>query len=241
MNGVNAVVLSFVGIIRYPAQISYSPPTHFPECKFEDLSTKKNCVYDILRESLHLMRFDKHHYHTEDWNLLGSIILPYDTVPIKPNIVHYYNRLGMREGCLCTHPSVVDYYLVALKGLGKNNIGDTTIQSCDYNIVIKESGYIALVRHYHRKDVDVFRADFRGLVSDSNYKAKIEVSDVREIETNLEYISAFKETSEYCVTCYNNKCMRENHNDGVSKLINNKNLLEADIVIDMEDIFQCAA
>ncbi len=69
-----------------------------------------------------------------------------------------HNKFG-RELCLYTHPSVVaaviDYVIIALNGIGIVIIGDAQMQECDFNYLLKDSGYHLLIDYYKEKKIDI--------------------------------------------------------------------------------------
>ncbi|OUO79404.1 hypothetical protein B5F53_07930 [Blautia sp. An249] len=77
----------------------------------------------------------KDHYGKSNWDPLGEIVHPGDTVLIKPNLVIHKNLSG-GVNCLTTHPSIIravlDYVLIALKNKGCVILRDVPVQSCDF-------------------------------------------------------------------------------------------------------------
>ena len=63
-----------------------------------------------------------------EWNPLGELISPRQTVFIKPNLVDHKHRFDGDVWSVITHPSVlravIDYVLIALEGEGRLIIGD---------------------------------------------------------------------------------------------------------------------
>lgn len=232
----------------YPSSDDFfRPSTNYPEYCFQgSLSSEKNFVYEMVREAFHMMGMDNEHYGTEQWNPLGDIIEPGNKIVIKPNLVMDYNPSGDGGECLYTHPSVVapviDYALLALKGSGEIIIGDAPMQECDFDNLLKTSGYDRLMEYYADKmgSVNVSLIDFRDLkteIVDGVYHQNI-CSETNGIEVHLGVESEFygKDEDYYRrlrVTNYNPRIMLEHHNIQVNDYYVNKNILEADVIINM--------
>jgi hypothetical protein len=110
--------------LEYPALAPYHPSCKYPEYPFNDLGPS-NSVYNAMRILFLRLDLDRENVGTKDWNPLGRIILPGDTVVIKPNLVRHYNPLGNMDAQI-THGSVtravLDYVYLALKGKGSITI-----------------------------------------------------------------------------------------------------------------------
>ena len=158
-----------VAVVRgkalYPQKESlFRPSGRYPEYPFEEFSGQ-NSVYEMVRECFHLLKMDETHFGQPRWNPLKEIVRPGDTVLIKPNMVRHINYSGAGEECLYTHPSVVaavtDYVVIALKGTGKIIIADAPVQSCDFDILTRQSGYAELTAYYQKKGINISLLDLR--------------------------------------------------------------------------------
>lgn len=155
--------------MSYPSDADcFSPSESFPEYGFSAISESKNSVYPAIRQSLYALGLDATHFGTAKWNPLGEVIVPGNTVLIKPNLVRHYNPNGGLD-CLVTHPSVVramiDYCLIALRGTGRLIIGDAPVQSCDFENLLQNSGYQKLIDFYREEGINIEWVDFRGTIS----------------------------------------------------------------------------
>ncbi len=147
---------------------SYSPSIKYPEYPFDDVSSKENLVYEMVRNTFIIAGLDKEHIGNSDWNPLGKYIVPGNTVLLKPNWVDNKNKnpgVDIHLSCLVTNPSVVravlDYVLIALKGNGKVYIADAPMQSCDLNDMFNKAGYDQLFAFYKKIGVDICVRDLR--------------------------------------------------------------------------------
>ena len=112
----------------YPSKPPYSPNIHYPEYLFDDntLSGEVNNAYDGVREVLRLSGLDAERYGRKEWNPLGEMIHPGDTVVRKPNFVRDFREtMTGHDNCLITHGSIIraamEYVYIALGGNRANH------------------------------------------------------------------------------------------------------------------------
>jgi uncharacterized protein (DUF362 family) len=113
----------------YPETPPFHPSEKYPESIFPETTDSQNRVYDGVRQLLRLLELDQGNFDSPDWNPLGEIISPGDTVMLKPNLIkesHPRNPNGWVY--LMTHGSVIravgDYTAKALSGRGKIIVAD---------------------------------------------------------------------------------------------------------------------
>ena len=165
------VVLYKTNHMYYFREGSFRPSKKYPEYVFSEISDSENFVYDAVRESFRMMGLDLEHYGMKEWNPLSEFIESGDTVLIKPNMVMHINTSGEGEECLYTQPSVVapvvDYVVKALNGRGKIIVADAPMQACDFDKLIKDSGYDKLVDFYKKNinNISIELKDMRGIRS----------------------------------------------------------------------------
>lgn len=230
--------------MEYPVDSPFRPDKKYPEYPFDELSTKENRVYDAVREAFYLMEFDKINYGTEKWNPLGGIIKPGQTVVIKPNMVKDYNTIGDGTDCLFTNPSViaaiVDYVIIALGREGKIIIGDAPMQECNFDNLVKISGYDRLIEYYQKKldeKVQIEVQDFRELktiVNNGVYVSKTTASNgvVVDLKTESEFYGKTKEYFDNLrITNYDPQYLKSHHSIKKHEYYINKNVLLADVII----------
>lgn len=231
---------------KYPdKQFLFRPSKLYPEYPFgKYLSTEENLVYEMVREGLIMMGLDISHLGTENWNPMGEIISPGDTVLLKPNMVLHYNPSGCGTDCLYTNPSVVaamiDYVWIALKGSGKIIIGDAPLQECDFEVLCRESGYRALVGFYKKMGIEIELMDFRNVKT-------YEASGLHYLQTEqkwdgiivkLNEKSAFADLSSdrikrLRITNYDPRILQKHHYSGVHEYNIAKPVLDADVIINI--------
>jgi len=115
----------------YPLDSPYNPSEIYPElkCYFSGCETdKSNNVYGTVRESFRLLSYDLINYGTENWNPLGWLIQPGETVMLNPNMLAHKHIYNDDWDYVITHGSVIravlDYVFIALKGKGRIIIAD---------------------------------------------------------------------------------------------------------------------
>lgn len=233
---------------KYPdGEDFFSPSVLYPEYKFDSsLSSTENQVYDAVRNIFHRMGYDESNFGTPNWNPLKAFVNKGDTVLIKPNLVFHENR--SRDGgmeCLVTHPSVVrpvlDYVITALDGTGTLLIGDAPIQNCDFEKLKMNAGYERLADFYRERGIRIELLDFRNYKSCYNKGIFIGNQDDKENETvivDLGAESAFAslsqhEFSQLRITNYNPEIMLEHHNQYKNEYLIAKQVLKADVIINM--------
>ncbi len=220
----------------------YRPSEKYPEYMWEEVSGS-NAVYDSVREALHIQGWDAVHYGTKLWNPFGDIISEGDTVLIKPNLVMDYNQSGEGTECLFTQPDVaapvIDYTVLALGGTGKILIGDAPMQECNFERLIRDSGYEKLLSYYRQKGVNISLIDMRGLKTRvcSGVRIQETVADKygKEIDLGLqsEHAKSNVNPKWYRVTNYNPRLMNAHHTDTKHEYCISPYLLSADVIINM--------
>ncbi len=240
------VAVVAVDKIEYPPKESlYRPSKKYREYLWgDDLSEGPNYIYDAVRDSFRILGLDKEHYDTSDWNPLGEYINPGNTVLLKPNMVMHSNLSGKGNDCLYTHPSVLaavlDYVIIALDGNGKIIIGDAPMQECNWDELIRSSGYELLNNWYRKKGIDIQLVDFRELYSVIDHGIYIQTTnkDVPGVKVQLGSNSEFNNLpysiqKRMRITNYDPNELIKHHHDSVHEYYISQFLLDADVVIDL--------
>ena len=125
-----------VTIPAYNTTPPYHPDTTFPESSFPQVSEGANWPYRLLRRLFYELGLDRDRFNTREWNPLGGLIRPGQTVLLKPNFVLSFNAGGDDIFSVITHPSIlramVDYAYIALRGEGRIIIADVPQMDCDW-------------------------------------------------------------------------------------------------------------
>lgn len=205
-----------------------------------------NHVYNMVCEGFKMMGLDEENYGTDEWNPLKDLIEPGNTVVIKPNWVMDVNPNGLGTECLYTQPSVVapviDYVMVALKGRGKIVVGDAPMQECNFDNLMKTSGYDKMLQYYESimpKGISISFVDFRELksvVKDGIHYS--ETFDDKGVVIDLKDESEFAGESEKFfdnvrITNYDPAILKQHHNATKNEYYVSKDILSADVIINM--------
>ena len=162
----SSLVAVSTGHKGYPSQPPYSPGTYYPEYpfNFQTPADTTNFAYEGVRETLRLLELDVEHYGRKDWNPLGEIISPGNTVVLKPNFVRDFRETHPGdENCMITHGSIIraalDFVYIAIKGKGRIIIADAPQNDADFNVIRRLAGLDG-IREFYRKqagfEVDIY-------------------------------------------------------------------------------------
>src|SRR5579862_8633020 len=120
----------------YCSDPPFHPEARFPELPFQDICSSGNKPYTLVRQLLLTLGFDEHNFGSPDWNPLGSLMRPGNTVVIKPNFVLSFNAGGDDLFAMITHPSIlraiIDYAYIAVKGAGRIIVADAPQMDCNW-------------------------------------------------------------------------------------------------------------
>lgn len=150
----------------YNSTPPYHPDTAFPELPFREVSAKPNAPYALLRRVFAQLGLDAAHHGTPQWNPLGHLIQPGQTVLLKPNFVLNYHETNGEIFAVVTHPSIlralVDYAYVALRGEGRIIIADVPQMDCDWDDLMRLQRLDAVQDFYQQRfQFPIGVADFR--------------------------------------------------------------------------------
>ena len=239
-----------LGPSRYDAAPPFSPGVVYPEYPFGrgTCGAADNGVYDTVREGLRLLGLDAARFGTPEWNPLGEIVRPGDTVVLKPNLVRDFRETQPGHGnCLITHGSiirsVVDYASIALGGKGRIVIADASHNDADFDVVRKIAA-LDEIREFYRQeagfDVEVY--DLRPecvrkidgvIVGHSSLPG----DPSGYVKVDLGARSAFMEVRHLCHLLYGAEYdmdeLHRHHHGDVHEYLISKTLLQADCVISL--------
>lgn len=151
---------------RYPELAPFHPDTRYPEVSCEQPLSAENHVYSAVRELLATLGLDSGRYGSSDWNPLGCLIQPGNTVVVKPNLIREA-RLSDPEQWhqVITHGSVVraviDYVALALRGSGKILIADGPQTDSSFAAIVQRSGLGSVCEYVRSLGVDCALMDLR--------------------------------------------------------------------------------
>lgn len=121
----------------YCAEAPYHPSEAYPEALVPGaVGAADNPAYRAVRELFLRLGMDSAHAGTAEWNPLGELVKPGDTVLLKPNFVVSRHGRGGELFAAITHPSVLravaDYAFLALGGAGRVIVADAPQMDCDW-------------------------------------------------------------------------------------------------------------
>lgn len=244
-----------VAVAHDPAAGRYPPPPFSPPLAYPELARLPACatdpgnpVYPLVRDALARLGLDAERFGGGDWNPLGALIRRGDTVLLKPNLVRHFHGFGWDPLPLVTHAAVVravlDYVELALAGSGTILVADAPLQTADFAAVTELAGLRALAdwcagsgrRTWALSDLRLSTAvtTRRGYVAGHATRAG---DDAGYAAVDLGACSCLAPVSGtyagFRVTNYDPAVMREHHNSDRHEYLVSRQVLEADVVINL--------
>ena len=232
----------------YPAVPPYDPGPAYPEYPFSNdyISDEPNAAYEGVRDALRLLGLDAARFGSRDWNPLGEIIQPGQTVVLKPNFVREFRETQPGHGdCTITHGSVIravlDYVYIALAGKGRIIVADAPQNDADFDVIRRIAGLGEIQELYAREagfQVEVYdlrteRAEKRDGVIVGHRPLPGDPDGY--VEVNLGKLSAFAEIEHLCHLLYgaeyDTRELRSHHKGGLHEYLVSRTVLSADCVI----------
>jgi uncharacterized protein (DUF362 family) len=243
-------VAAAAGIQGYFCESPYSPGTFYPEYPFDSktLTNEANHAYDGVRDVLRLLKLDGKHYGQKEWNPLGEIIRPGNTVVLKPNFIREFRETQPgHEDCLITHGSVIraalDYVYIALKGKGRIIIADAPQNDADFDAIRRMAGLDEMQAFYRRyADINVEVYDLRPAKARKVNAVivgheRLSGDPAGYTKVNLGRHSMFAEVEHLCHLLYGSEYdtreIRKHHTGGVHEYLISRTIMEADCIINL--------
>jgi uncharacterized protein (DUF362 family) len=233
---------------RYASQSPFAPAEHYPESPLPKSVPRSthNCGYELVRTALRLAGLDAERFDTPDWNPLGTLIQPGNTVVLKPNLVRDFRETQSSDGdCLIAHGSVIravlDYAYIALEGRGRIVIADASHNDADFDEIRRIIGSGAIQSLYREAlgfDVEVI--DLRperahkvdGVIIGHS---PLPGDPAGYVRVDLGRHSAFTEIEHLSHLLYGSEYdqgeLQSHQHDGVHEYLVSKTVLDADCVI----------
>jgi len=234
----------------YPSSPPYSPCDTYSEYPFgtDSLAKDANDAYKGLRDALRSLKLDAEHYGQKDWNPLGNIVSPGNTVVLKPNFVRDFRETRSGDAdCLITHGSViraaVDFVYIALKGKGRIVIADASQNDADFD-VIRQMASLDEIQKFYRDHAD-FEVEVYDLRPEKARKIDGVIVGHDElpgdpagfVKVDLGRHSMFYEIGDLCGRLYGAEYdtaeLRSHHHDETHEYLVSRTIMEADCVIDL--------
>ncbi len=230
----------------YPEQPPFHPGERYPEYPFTETSQKANTVYAGVRDALRMLGLDAAHFGTPEWNPLGELVTPGDTVVLKPNVLreaHATRPVEWQQ--VITNGSVLraiaDYVFVALKGRGRIIIADAPQTDTDFAQVRRRLGLDEMEQFYASRDVKLevldLRRDLWFQKGDIIYKrVKLPGDPAGYTNVNLGPASEFTSYSlngRFYGADYDTEEIRRFHQDGRHEYVLCRTVMDADVFINV--------
>lgn len=145
---------------HYPELSPFHPSECYPEYSFGEIGSPPNHAYAAVRECFRLARLDASRFGMPDWNPLGELMRPGETVVLKPNMVketHPRDPEGWQY--VLTHGSVIraaaDYIWKAIGSRGKLYLADAPQTDSSWDGLIRVLG-LESIREFYRQQGLVF-------------------------------------------------------------------------------------
>lgn len=162
----SSTVAAAIGPARYNREPPFHPHGEVPECPFAERSSSHNPAYDAVRQAFLLLGLDADRFGTAEWNPLGSLVSPGDTVLLKPNFVvdqHPRDPDGLEY--TVTHGSVIravaDYVAIALAGRGAIVVADAPQTDSSFARIVEATGLAEVERFFRTNGVSFEIRDLR--------------------------------------------------------------------------------
>lgn len=227
----NDVYVKDTNIYEYNNNNYFNPATCFKEGININIKSDSK-IYKEFRDLLIEMKLDSKNINKKEWNPFKTFIKKGNTVLIKPNLVKHINQCddGDTDSLITNFAlirPVIDYVILALEGTGRIIVGDAPVQECDFNKVIKINQLNQAIEEYNKHGYNVELIDFR-----KNNNALLDCLEV-SINEDSSFIEVDKYAKKYAITNYNLKYMRKHHNSQKHEYIIPKDVLEADVIINL--------
>jgi uncharacterized protein (DUF362 family) len=214
-----------------------------PSCSYPQLhQTEKEQADDPVSQALH--RLAGAMGWSDEQGPFGGVIPPGARVLIKPNLVLHQNEGSGGLDCLVTHPSLIRATVEAAlrTDAAEVLVGDAPIQGCNFDTLMESSGLgswaqTQMTRDSRFKGVRDFRRTIGVLVHGVRVAAENLQSEDRFVlfdlgrESLLEPISANQ--NPFRVAWYDPRLMARTHHAGVHQYLVAKEVVEADIIINL--------
>ena len=237
------VGLNFSAIVEYPKTIPFHPSERYPEYERSEIHPE-NGIYGAIRHVLYQTGLDKANFGTPEWNPFGNLIVPGQTVFIKPNTVRHYHTEGGDVLSIINHASVLrpilDYVVKALRGKGRIIIGDSQVIFGRFDKAY-ETSQIDQLLHWYRDQVSIPIEcfDLRMVRGVRTYlygkwgRKKVEHDPRGYRFVNLGSMSCFEGIDPNClrIAIASYKNMIKHHSNGQHEYLFPQSVLDSDTII----------
>jgi uncharacterized protein (DUF362 family) len=247
----NASIVSSPGVGYPDSESSYCPSERYPEYRFDQLATRPNEVYAMVRRLFAQLGLDRQRFGTPEWNPLGRYIARGSSVFVLPNFVYHRRVQDSVEAhqAKCTHGSVlravIDYVLLATGREATIRFGNSALQSCNWNQVLRDTGADRVAEFYRDVGARVEPTDLRLYVAERSLLGRVTSVEQRErpgqaVEVDLGRDSLLAELGDeggsqprFRVSDYDPRRIEAFHAGSSHRYVINRAVLEADVVLSL--------
>jgi uncharacterized protein (DUF362 family) len=238
------------GHTGYLSEPPYPPADSYPEYPFgpNTLAKEPNHAYEGVRDALCVLGLDVEHNGKKDWNPLGELIRPGNTVVLKPNFIRDFRETQpSHDDCLITHGSIirvaVDYVYIALRGKGRIIIADAPQNDADFDAIQRIAGLDEIQAFYRQhagfeielydlrperaKKVDGVIVGHERLPGDPRGYVKVDIGG-HSMFADIEHLCHLLYGSEY-----DTSEIHRHHTGGVHEYLISRTILDADCIINL--------
>lgn len=243
-------ISSLVAIVEtcaaYPELSPFHPDAHYPEMPTQQSLSAENRVYAAVRQILERLRLDEERYGTSDWNPLGAIVRPGDTVVVKPNLIRESRESDKSQWHqVITHGSVVraivDFVVIALKGSGKILMLDGPQTDSSFASVVRRTGLDDIRDHVRSLGLDCDLIDLRRehwVTKDDVIAERVPLQGdpCGYVEVSLDDASEFADselTGPFYGADYDVSETASYHSKGRHRYVMCRTVMAADVIIDI--------
>jgi uncharacterized protein (DUF362 family) len=151
---------------EYPHTAPFHPSKRYPEYDFTETSDSPNKAYDSVRECFRLAGLDAARFGMPEWNPLGDLMAPGESVVLKPNMVkesHPRDPDGWQY--VLTHGSVIraaaDYIWRAIGRGGKLFLADAPQTDSSWEGLVRVLGLDSIREFYRAQGFNLELVDLR--------------------------------------------------------------------------------
>ncbi|MDT8070306.1 MAG: DUF362 domain-containing protein [Terriglobia bacterium] len=231
---------------QYPDLPPFHPSERYPEYAFGEFEASANHAYAAVRECFRLAGLDATHFGTPEWNPLGELMHPGETVVLKPNMVketHPRDPKGWQY--VLTHGSVIraaaDYIWKAIGSPGKLYLADAPQTDSSWTGLVRVLGLESIQEFYRRQGflfelVDLRREEWtskddviverRRLQGDPNGTAVLDLKDASEFVGH-------NGTGHYYGADYDSGEVNRHHSGGHHEYMIAGTVIKADVVFSL--------
>jgi len=203
-------------------------------------------VEQMLSDGFRSLQLDVSNMGSEHWNPLGELIVPGDTVLLKPNLISHAHKLNhdqwkqvITSGQIIA--AVLRYVIIALQDQGRVIIADGPQTDSDFDLIVERLGLKKILSVYKDTGVDIQLMDLRQnrwFAKDGVTYNRISLPGDPEGYTNVDLGGA----SEFCSYELNGRFYgadydveetRRFHSNGYHKYVLCKSVLDAEVIINI--------